>query len=195
MTTLPRDFFIRQSQIVGKELLGKYLVRKIDGKNLIGKIVETESYLPFIDPAAHSYAGMTPRNKVLFGEAGYSYIYSIHKYFCLNVVCDDLNVPGCVLIRAIEPLAGKNFMREYRQNDGLNIANGPGRLCQALKINRIQNALDLTAHTSELQIIKGISILESDIITTPRIGISKATTLPLRFYLRGNKFISRREKL
>lgn len=192
ITALPKEFYSRESPDVAKELLGKLLVRRIDGMDLVGMIVETESYLPFIDPAAHSFIGKTLRNAVLFGEAGFSYVYSIHRYFCLNVVCDSLNVPGCVLIRALEPKQGIDFMRQYRLNNANDITNGPGRLCQALQINRNQNGLDLTNSSSELFIANGIEIKSEDIITTTRIGISKAKELPLRFYLKGNKHVSRK---
>jgi DNA-3-methyladenine glycosylase len=192
MNILSREFYKYESPVVAKEVLGKYLVRRIDGKNLIGKIVETESYLPFIDPAAHSYIGKTLRTAILFGEAGFSYVYSIHRYFCLNIVCDDVNVPGCVLIRAIEPIEGEDFMKEYRlTNDTKNITNGPGRLCQAMQINKNLNGTDLTKITSELFITEGVSLEEKNIITTTRIGISKAQDLPLRFYIKDNKFISK----
>lgn len=193
MTALPKEFYSRESPDVAKALLGKLIVRRIDGTDLVGMIVETESYLPFIDPAAHSYIGKTLRNAVLFGEAGFSYVYSIHRYFCLNVVCDSPNVPGCVLIRALEPKQGVDFMRQYRLNNNTNdITNGPGRLCQALQINRNQNGLDLTNSSSELFITDGIDIKSDDIIITTRIGISKAKELPLRFYLKGNKHVSRK---
>lgn len=193
ITALPKEFYSRESPDVAKELLGKLLVRRIDGMYLVGMIVETESYLPFIDPAAHSFIGKTLRNAVLFGEAGFSYVYSIHRYFCLNVVCDSLNVPGCVLIRALEPKQGVDFMRQYRLNNNVkDITNGPGRLCQALQINRNQNGLDLTNSSSELFITDGIDIKSDDVIITTRIGISKAKELPLRFYLKGNKHVSRK---
>src|SRR5690606_24700717 len=141
-------------------------------------IVETESYLPFVDPAAHSYKGKTLRTAVLFEEAGFSYVYSIHRYFCLNVVCDEINVPGCVLIRAIEPLNGTKVMKTNR-GTSKHITNGPGRLCQALQITKDQNGIDLTNKSSELYIDKGESVSDNQIITTTRIGISKAKDLPL----------------
>jgi len=192
MLVLPRNFYSRESPIVAKELLGKYLVRRIGAYDLVGMIVETEAYLPFIDQAAHSFIGKTLRNTVLFGEAGLSYVYSIHRYFCLNVVCDSLNVPGCVLMRALEPIMGINFMQENRLTKGENLTNGPGRLCQALQINRNLNGLDITDPSSDLFITEGKNITAELITTTTRIGISKARNLPLRFYITNNNYVSKR---
>lgn len=189
---LDKSFYSRTSPVVAKELLGKYLIRHIDGRDIIGKIVETESYLPFIDPAAHSYVGKTLRNAVLFGEAGFAYVYSIHRYFCLNTVCDDMNVPGCALIRALEPIEGIDFMKEYRlTNDIYKLTSGPGRLCQALQINKNLNGVSLTTQESELKIVDGEKVEDIDIITTTRIGITKAIDLPLRFYIKDSKYVSK----
>ena len=191
MLKLGKDFYNQDSDIVAEQLLGKYLIRKINGIKLIGIIVETEAYIPFTDPAAHSFIGKTARNQILFGPAGYSYVYSIHKYFCLNVVCNKPNIPGCVLIRALEPVQGIEVMQNNRRVANMNITNGPGRLCQALQIDRKLNGLDITNKYSELIITNGISINSQDIITTTRIGISKAKELPLRFYVKGNNYVSK----
>lgn len=191
MKTLSRKFFERDSTTVAKELLGHLLYRNINGNILIGRIVETESYLPFIDPAAHSYIGKTKRTSILYGEAGYSYVYSIHRYFCLNVVCDAVNIPGCVLIRALEPLKGIELMIVNRSSKiEANLTSGPGKLCQALSIDKNLNAIDVTNSKSELQILEGVSEV-NNIQTTTRIGISKAVDLPLRFYIKNSTFVSK----
>lgn len=195
MLTLKQEFFKRESISVAKDLLGKYLVREIDGVNIIGKIVETECYLPFIDPAAHSFIRKTPRTAVLFGEAGYSYVYSIHKYFCLNVVCEAINIPGSVLIRSLEPIQGIDFMISNRlKGNKRNLTNGPGKLCQALQINKKLNSTNLVSDLSELKITEGDFVPETQIVTTTRIGISKAQELPLRFYIKDNEFVSKLKK-
>src|SRR3954468_15508534 len=111
---IPRVFYQREPSVVAQELLGKYLVRKIDDKLLIGKIVETEAYLGKNDPAAHGFKGQTQRNTVLFGEAGMAYIYSIHRYYCFNIVTETIGIPSGVLVRAIEPIEGMEMMKQLR---------------------------------------------------------------------------------
>jgi DNA-3-methyladenine glycosylase len=112
---LPRGFFNRPTVEVAKDLLGRLLVRKLpDGQILIGRIVETEAYLGFDDGAAHAVAGRTKRTEVLFGEPGFAYIFRLRGHHCLNAVTEEIDNPACVLIRALEPLVGMEFMRQLR---------------------------------------------------------------------------------
>ena len=197
---LPRSFFEAPPERVARRLLGKILVQRIKGrKPIAGRIVEVEAYLgphrqpP--DPAAHAHRGPTPRNQVLFGAAGHAYVYSIYgRYFCMNVSCEREGQAGCVLFRALEPLAGIDQMA---RNRGLaptaalrEFASGPSRLCQAIGITRsTHNGLDLLDPSSPLQLLDD-NAHPGRIVVTPRIGIRHAVELPLRFALAGNACVS-----
>lgn len=171
---------------------------------MAGRIVEVEAYLgPHNDPpdpAAHSHRGVTPRNAVLFGHAGHAYVYSIYgQYFCLNVSCEIEGQAGCVLIRALEPVAGLDQMAANRSLDPdahrtktflQQLTSGPSRLCQALAVARTShNGLDVTQSTSPLQIVDdGFRLTEA--LVTPRIGIKHAIDWPLRFAIPEHPCIS-----
>jgi DNA-3-methyladenine glycosylase len=196
---LDRDFFSRNPRRVGRELLGKVLVRQA-GARLTARIVEVEAYLGEKDPASHTAPGRTARNSVLFGPPGYAYVYFIYgNYYCLNVSCEPDGVPGGVLFRALEPLSGMEEMAQARgitlhgPKDLPRLTSGPGRLCQAFGITRARdNGCDLASSASPLWIgedghrIRGIRV-------TPRIGITKAAARPLRYILAGNSFVSGRK--
>lgn len=192
---LPRSFYLHTPDKVARDLLGQVLARRYEGKWLTGRIVETEAYFGQDDPAAHSYAGKTARNAVLFGPPGFAYVYFIYgMYSCLNVSCEPEGQAGCVLIRALEPLTGLKEMAHLR---GLPetakprlLTSGPGRLCQALGIVRAtHNGIDVTDTASSLQIQDDGFNVES-ITATPRIGIRKAAERPHRFLIAGNDFVS-----
>ena len=198
---LPRSFFARPPEIVAPLLLGKLLVRRLGGRKapLAGRIVEVEAYLgphnATPDPAAHSHRGPTPRNAVLFGPAGHAYVYSIYgRYFCMNISCEAEGRAGCLLLRALEPVAGLAAMTRNRglQPDAgpAMLTSGPGRLCQALDLSRAKhNGLDLLVPSSPLQVRDdGFSVTEC--VVTPRIGIRRAAELPLRFHLEGRRCVS-----
>ncbi len=180
---------------VARLLLGKLLVRTIDGERLIGRIVETEAYFGIDDPAAHSAAGRTARTEVLFGPPGHAYVYLIYgMYTCLNVSCEPEGQAGCVLIRALEPLQGLAAMALNRKLDpGAKpsaLTAGPGRLCQALAIHRADhNGMDLTEAASNLQIQEDKFVVPQ-VCITPRIGIRLATERPLRFTMDGHPCVS-----
>jgi DNA-3-methyladenine glycosylase len=192
---LPADFYLPSPDIVARALLGKLLVRRIDETVLIGLIVETEAYFGQDDAAAHSFAGPTSRNQVIFGPPGRAYVYFIYgMHYCLNVSCEREGQAGCVLIRALEPLAGLAEMAKLRKlapNPRPQLlASGPGKLCQALAITRPEhNGIDMTNPTSVLQIADD-GFRPANIAVTPRIGITKASHLPLRFLIAGNEHIS-----
>ncbi len=176
-------------------MLGKLLVRRVAGVWLAGRIVEVEAYFGDGDPAAHAAAGRTARNAVLFGPAGHAYVYFIYgMYSCLNISCEREGQAGSVLVRALEPLAG---LEKMAANRGLGphaaprlLTAGPGRLCQAFGITRAKdNGTDLLDKGSDLQ-LRDDDYAAQAILTTPRIGISKAAERPLRFLLAGNPCVS-----
>ena len=172
------------------ELIGKILVLNQDGILLSGKIVETEAYFGAQDPASHAYRGRTLRNQVMFGLAGISYVYFTYgNHHCLNIVTEEEGTAGAVLIRALEPLAGIELMKKRRGNQNeLALTNGPGKLTQAFGITREHSGHDLTK--SMFYVTEEGEEKSIDIQTDKRIGISRAQNLPLRFYLRGNPFVS-----
>jgi DNA-3-methyladenine glycosylase len=173
-------------------LLGNLLVRQIGNDYLVGKIVETEAYLASGDPAAHNAAGRTKRTEILFGKPGRSYVYQLRHHYLLNVVTEGIDTPSCVLLRALEPVQGVEYMRLARGPKNFadtQLMNGPAKLCQAFAINLSLNGTDLTFATSPLYIARG-SGEEFQIETTTRIGITKAVDKPLRFIIKGNPFVS-----
>lgn len=197
---LSREFFNRDPVTVGRELLGKLLIRREGRQLLAGRVVETEAYLGRDDPAAHAHAGRTARNFVLFGPPGHAYIYFIYgNHYCLNVSCMAEGQGEGVLFRAMEPVFGVEAMARAR---GLEISSlsraaqlrlissGPGRMSQALGITRERdNDKDLTSRSSDLWLADDGFRLQR-IITSPRIGITKAIEQPLRFVAAGNAFVS-----
>jgi DNA-3-methyladenine glycosylase len=202
---LPRDFYERSPTIVARELLGKILLRRTSsGEIVAGRVVETEAYLGEADLAAHSAVGKTPRNEVMFGHAGYAYVYlSYGIHYCMNVSCERSGKAGAVLFRALEPVSGIDQMEKWRglalktppaTRDLILLTSGPGRLAQALHITRPKdNGKDLTSRASDLLIVEGESISKAKIATSARIGITKSADLPLRFYIAGNPFVSGRK--
>ena len=203
-TPLTPAFYNRDPRRVARALLGKLLVRKTPAGILAGRIVETEAYLGQDDAAAHSAAGKTPRNAVLFGPPGRAYVYFIYgNHYCLNVSCPPDGVPGGVLFRALEPVAGLELMAKARGIEieigskikGLatrkKISSGPGRLSEALGITRQRdNGKNLTSAGSDLRIVDdGYHVHR--VVVTPRIGIAKSAERPLRYLIAGNPFVSR----
>jgi DNA-3-methyladenine glycosylase len=185
---LPRSFYERPAAEVARALLGKILVRGA----VSGRIVETEAYLGLTDPAAHAWRGMTPRTKVLFGPAGHAYVYLIYgMYECLNLVAETEGQPGCVLIRALEPVSGLVTMRRRRAaaRRDEDLANGPGKLTLALGITRRDNGRDVT--------LGGLCVCEPEreeafeVAVSPRVGIREAADWPLRFHIAGSRYVSR----
>jgi len=195
---LPREFFARDPRRVARELLGKLLIRDEGRQRRMARIVETEAYLGMGDAAAHAAAGRTTRNEVLFGPPGHAYVYFIYgNHFCLNVTCEPDGKAGCVLIRALEPLAGLKTMAQARGDasrveDLVWLTSGPGRLAQAFSITRTRyNGRDMTDSLS------GLWLAEDDlpaprVTITPRIGIVKAAERRLRYIVKGNPFVSGR---
>ena len=175
MKVLPRRFYINDTKQVARDLLGKKLVRKIGRHVLSGIIIETEAYKGKNDPASHAARKKTERNKIMFDEAGHAYVYFTYgMHYCFNVVAKKENdESGAVLVRAIQPQQGIKQMIKNRKTDVIsNLANGPGKLTQAMQITLKEYNLDLTKNTS-LFIVDGKN--PSKIIAKPRIGIKEGT--------------------
>jgi DNA-3-methyladenine glycosylase len=192
MKLIPRTFYSRNTRVVAIELLGHVLVFEQDGVTFAGKIVETEAYFGSSDPASHACRGLTDRNRPMFGPAGKTYVYFTYgNHHCLNVVTERDEVPGAVLIRALEPLSGVEVMKKRRQmTEKIQLTNGPGKLTQAFGIDREHSELDLTKRP--LYIKEGEIVSPLSIKATTRIGISSAKDLPLRFYLLDNPYVSKK---
>lgn len=191
---LHRPFYSRPTLEVASDLLGKVLVRRLNGRELRGKIVETEAYIGSEDLACHASRGHTPRTAVMFGLPGHAYVYMIYGfYFCLNVVTERKGYPAAVLIRAIEPLDNVELMRQLRNNPqrDTNIASGPGKLCRAMSIDKSLNGENLFG--TKLW-IEDRNIDPGPIGTSPRVGIDYAGEYkdkPWRFYIDDNPHVSR----
>jgi len=201
---LPRSFFEECSRQVAPRLLGKVLIHQSPAGLLAGRIVEVEAYLgphsDTPDPAAHSFRGPTPRNVVLFGPAGHAYVYSIYgRYFCMNVTCEVDGKAGCVLVRALEPVAGAEQMALLRglavSAPARELTSGPSRLCQALGLTRLaHNTLDLLDPSSPLQ-LRDDGFAVDEALVTARIGIHVAMDWPLRYTIPDNPCVSGPKRL
>ena len=192
---LTREFYERDTLLVAKELLGKYLTHRTAEGTTAGRIVEVEAYMGPEDAAAHSYKGLnSTRTKVMFGPGGIAYIYLIYgMYYCFNIVTGTVGKPEAVLIRALEPVEGIELMKERRKTGKLeNLCSGPGKLCMAMGITKENYGMDLSGET--LYLSQSGKIAEEDIAATPRINIDyagEAKDYPWRFILKGSKFVSK----
>jgi DNA-3-methyladenine glycosylase len=181
------SFYSRPTKVVARELLGKTLVRLIVNTmgqltRISGIIVETEAYGFRDDPASHAYRGLTVRNNAMFGGIGRAYVYFTYgNHFCINVTARSHEIKaGAVLIRALQPLEGIDLMKCFRKTDNLlSLTSGPGKVTQALNITRALNQEDMTNIKSKLHIEFGIDVF--DIVTTRRIGITRALDKTWRF--------------
>lgn len=182
-----------------RRLLGAELLHDLPEGRMRGRIVETEGYLPY-DPACHGVREMvdgetihrcTPRNAAMFGPPGRAYVYFTYgNHFMLNLVTEAEGTPGAVLIRAVEPLEGLDIMARHRGLDDIRkLTNGPGKLTRAFGIDARLNGHDLSQ--PPLYLVPGDDVPASEIVTTPRIGISRAVEAPWRYYLRGNPWVSK----
>lgn len=188
-----KSFYLQDGLTLAKKLIGKYLVRKLNGHELKGKIVETEAYMGINDKGSHTYGGKrTERTKILYAEGGLVYVYRIYGiYFCLNVVANHKSIPQAVFIRALEPIDEIATMKQNRNKTDLkNLTNGPSKLCQALKIDNTLYGYDLRKG-GKLYLENGERI--KNISSSPRINIDYAEEDKdnlWRFYETGNPYVS-----
>lgn len=195
---LPLSFYRRPAEEVARDLLGRWLVRDIEGERLVLRLVEVEAYLGGPDRASHAWDGRrTPRNESLYLPGGHAYVYFIYgMHWCLNAVTGEKDIGSAVLLRAGEPVEGEETMARNRNRAGRSkpgdLAGGPGKLCQALAIDR---GLDGVLFDREpLRITKGDPADPGEIVAGPRIGVDyagEAAAWPLRFAVRGNRHVSR----
>lgn len=199
---LPFSYYLNQDVLfLAKDLLGKVLYTQVEGKITAGIIVETEAYFGVQDKASHAYGGRrTDRTEILYSQGGISYVYlcyGIHHLF--NIVSSVDGEPHAILIRAIEPLIGKDIM-ELRRNMSANkgaISAGPGSAAKALGIDRTFNQKDLTGEEIWIE-DHGIRYNPDEVAATPRVGVAYAqedALLPWRFFIKGNKYISKPNKI
>ncbi|SRR5579885_1177351 len=183
MQKLPREFYNRETVVVARDLLGKYLVHQTHGKQLIGKIVEVEAYLGPHDLAAHSAKGRTKRTEVMFGPPGHVYVYLIYgMYYCMNIVTEQEGHASAVLLRALEPVQNIDARTQ-----------GPGLLCKALHVDKRLNGHDLLS--DDLYLAEPPESTAITIVKRPRIGVHYAKHWAkrlLRFYIKDNPYISRK---
>jgi DNA-3-methyladenine glycosylase len=187
---LSQSFYRRPTVHVAKDLLGQILVHETPLGITSGRIVETEAYLPQNDPGCHAARGKTPRNEVMFGPGGFSYVYFCYgNHFMFNFVTEREGVPGAVLVRALEPVKGAELMAKRREKFGpedFGLTNGPGKLVQALGLHRGHNKLPVFKKPLYVLAQKR----KDPVAVTTRIGITEGSELPLRFFLKGNPYLS-----
>lgn len=202
---LHKDYYLKGAMEISQDLLGKVLVRKIDGRELRGRIVETECYIGAIDKASHAYGGkVTERTKPIYSEGGIAYVYFVYGlYHCFNVISGEEGVAECTLIRAIEPLNEIDFVSNLRYKKPFNeltnyqrknITNGPSKLCLAYNITREDNKKNLYGNTDIY--IEDDGFTDFRIVKDKRIGIDyaeEARDFLWRFYIEGNSFVSKRK--
>jgi DNA-3-methyladenine glycosylase len=196
---LPRAFFDRSADVVAVDLLGHYLVRDIEGESCGGLIVETEAYLSQDDASMWAYQRETARNRVLFGPPGHFYIYRVYRlHALLNVSCREEGIAEAVLVRAIEPTFGEGVMRRFRPaNTARELTNGPSKLCAALDIGPQHSGADACDVASPLIYARNPqretdAAARGPMVRTTRIGLSRGAELPLRFYLGGSAWVSKK---
>jgi len=189
---LPASFFNRETEIVSRELLGAVLTCRTPDGLASGRIVETEAYLGEHDPACHAAgAGLTERTRWLYGAPGTAYVYFIYgMHWCFNAVTREHGHPSAVLVRALEPIDGVALMRRRRTKarSDRDLTSGPGKLCAALGIGPQHNGL--TLQRPPLLITRGKPYGDDEVVTAPRIGVSKAADWPLRWFVRESEFVS-----
>lgn len=204
MRKIDRKFFKRNTLEVSKDLLGKYLAHIVDGEELIARIVEVEGYMGPEDKGAHSFGGRrTERNEVMYGEAGFAYVFTIYgMYCCMNIVTEEVEIPRAVLIRALEPVKGMDKMAWLRYSKGyeelssrekIGLTNGPGKLCIAMNIVRADNGEDLCGN--RIYLLEEDNSVDVEIVESKRINIDYAEEYKdvlWRYYIKGNRFVSKK---
>ncbi|HUP49133.1 MAG TPA: DNA-3-methyladenine glycosylase [Thermoanaerobaculia bacterium] len=194
--TLPPAFYLRETVAVARALLGCVLWRRSGRTLLAGRIVEAEAYLGANDPASHARRGLrTERNASMYLEGGHAYVYFTYgMHWCLNVVTQEAGTAEAVLLRAVEPVKGIDLMRKRRPKArrDYDLTNGPGKICMAMNIDRKLDGERLDGNRLSIT-ARDIAVSDEDIVVTPRIGVENsgdAAAWPLRFFLRGNRYVS-----
>lgn len=195
---LKRNFYTRDVITVAEELLGKILLKKDSRQVLACRIVEAEAYDGKTDQAAHTFIGKTKRNEIMFGEGGFLYVYFTYgAHFCCNVVTGRKGQGTAVLIRAVEPIMGLKKMSSNRfgrnllnEKERFNLTSGPGKVCQAMGINKTHYGIDLTG--DRIFVLDSPKLNKDQVVVTKRVGIKKSVDLPWRFYIKDNPYISRK---
>ena len=187
-----RSFFERNVQVITRELLGSFIHRKLGDIELVGRIVETEAYHQS-DPASHSFKGITDRNKIMFGEAGFTYVYFTYgMHYCMNIVTGFPGTGEAILFRALEPISGTKemFKRRKKAKTERDLLSGPAKLCEAFGIARKENGIDLI--TSDLlYLTKGKLEPGEKIGVSTRIGITQGVDKEWRYFIKDNPFVSK----
>ncbi len=188
---LARSFYRRDTATVARELLGKTIVRRLGHQVLTGRIVETEAYYGDKDPASRAYRGRKNYNSPMFDDPGRLFIYMVHSWWLLNIAAHEPGEVGALLVRALEPIDGIPVMEDNRGVTDLhNLTSGPGKLTKALDVTKDLHGLDVTEGSAELKIVDG-DPEEFQTATSHRIGVTRDLPRELRYYIRGNRFVSR----
>lgn len=206
MKKLEQEFYLRSAILVAKDLLGKYIVKEDKNGIISGMITECEAYMGINDKASHSYKGkITKRNKTMFHEGGCAYVYMIYgMYYCINVVTEKEDVPEAVLIRAVQPLVGLDIMsnnrygRDYEElnkKEIINLTNGPGKLCKAFDITKVNDGNDLCDGKIYISENENEEQKKLEVISAPRIGIDyaeEAKNYLWRFFIKNNIYVTKK---
>lgn len=182
MIKIGQQFFNRSPILVVQDILGKILIRNFQGNILSGRIIEVEAYLHESDEAAHSYVGRKKRNSILWQEPGYIYMHSMHGWDCIDITCEDKDIPSSILVRGLHPIDGINIMMNNRNTDNQsNLCDGPGKLCKSLAIDKSFYGMPIFENPSLYILDDGFIVNKDRIINTKRIGVTKSQDLNLRF--------------
>lgn len=192
MSVISRKFYERDPGGVARDLLGKELVSRVGGKPTGGLIVETEAYFGKGDPASRASRRKTPMNEIMWERGGLAFIYMVHGNWLFNITAEQPGVPGAVLIRALEPTRGVETMRRRRRKkEVLQLTSGPGKLTRALGITNRFHGSDITDPQNEITVRSG-PLKKFEISTSHRIGVKEDLKRKLRFFIKGNPFVSGR---
>ena len=190
---IEQEFYKDDVKIVAMKLLGKRIIRRYEKNRISGIIVETEAYYGAKDPASRARREGGKLAEIMRGDVGVTMIYGIHRQWLLNIVAHRPKKVGAVLIRALQPEEGIEIMKRLRgTRDIKNLTNGPGKLTQALAINKRMHLKPVYHNEESIKITYGIKIMRNNIISTKRIGVTKDLKTPLRFYIKGNQYISKK---
>jgi DNA-3-methyladenine glycosylase len=193
---LPPEFYTRDTLALARDLLGKRMVRRFEGQRLAGYITEVEAYISEEDEACHANSGKTKRTAPMYGPPGHLYVYLIYgMYHCLNIVTEREGFPAAILVRALRPVEGQATIRRLRgpQHADRDLARGPGRLCEALAVDRSFNHACLYAEDARLWLEQAPAVPADEIARSPRINVrgdERARTVRWRFYLRDSRWVS-----